>query len=410
MKTLVVAASVVAIVVAVIIVNAPPPDNDKAAGRLIPIAAVFAIVEAENDVVRELWTKQIVEAGQKNGLRFDKDWREPSVEAGPLPALFLRETAESLRRSPVPLYLFLGSDFPINDANKFTGLQTAYFNEIKRTGEPQFFFDGDIRFQTAMFADIAVTEACVSCHNNEPETTKTEWKLGDIMGATTWSYPRAEVSMEEVLSMVSALRRGFRDAYEEYLAKTATFAPPPVIGQNWPVDGYFLPSTDVFMEEVERTASPRTIRRVLELNGPRIDSGVQESPAFRQESHYQCSSPRTSKAAINPGFLQADSHPRGDPSGNGGLPASLWFSLIWHRTPSTFDGRGSTDSKRWMSSSTPPAPVCSCMSAGSGTCSWRASRAGKSLYSCRCINAVVGSLRCSSTFTACKSATGIWPC
>ena len=265
MKTLVVAASVVAIVVAVIIVNAPPPDNDKAAGRLIPIAAVFAIVEAENDVVRELWTKQIVEAGQKNGLRFDKDWREPSVEAGPLPALFLRETAESLRRSPVPLYLFLGSDFPINDANKFTGLQTAYFNEIKRTGEPQFFFDGDIRFQTAMFADIAVTEACVSCHNNEPETTKTEWKLGDIMGATTWSYPRAEVSMEEVLSMVSALRRGFRDAYEEYLAKTATFAPPPVIGQNWPVDGYFLPSTDVFMEEVERTASPRTIRRVLEL-------------------------------------------------------------------------------------------------------------------------------------------------
>ena len=94
------------------------------------------------------------------------------THAGPLPALFLRETAEGLRRSPVPLYLFLGSDFPINDANKFTGLQTEHFQVIRRTGEPQFFLDPDIGFQTAMFTDIASAEACVVCHNSDANSAQ----------------------------------------------------------------------------------------------------------------------------------------------------------------------------------------------------------------------------------------------
>ena len=114
--------------------------------------------------LRKLWAEEIVGAGQQ-GKRVT------------LPALFLRETAESLRRSPVPLYLFLGSDFPISDANRFTGLQNAHFERIKETGEPQFFRDEEIGFETAMFSDVAAAEACVSCHNNEPETTKSDWNI-----------------------------------------------------------------------------------------------------------------------------------------------------------------------------------------------------------------------------------------
>ena len=177
----------------------------------------------------------------------------------------MRETAESLRRSPVPLYLFLGSDFPISDANRFTGLQNAYFERIKETGEPQFFRDEEIGFETAMFSDVAAAEACVSCHNNEPETTKSDWKLGDIMGATTWSYPESSVGVEEVLSMLRALRKGFRESYQHYLEKVATFSEPPAIGERWPAEGYFLPSTDVFMAEAERRTSARTLRAIIEF-------------------------------------------------------------------------------------------------------------------------------------------------
>ncbi len=256
---------VAAALVALIIVNAPPPDAEVSGGTPIPIAAVFALLEAENDAVRELWTKEIVGAGSEQGLMFDKDWRQPGVDAGPLPALFLRETAESLRRSPAPLYLFLGSDFPVNDANRFTGAQQAHFAEIKRTGQPQRFLDEDVNLHSAMFPDLAVAQPCVTCHNNDPETPKTDWKLGDIMGATTWSYPKPEVSMEEALSLVGALRQGFRDAYRQYLDKAATFANPPAVGENWPSDGYYVPSADVFMGEAEGRISAGTMRAILEL-------------------------------------------------------------------------------------------------------------------------------------------------
>lgn len=258
------AAVVLALGVVAVIVNAPPPDSDAVSGTAIPIADVFAILEAENDVARALWTKEIVGKGKERGLAFDKHWREPDVEAGPLPALFLRETAESLRRNPLPLYLFLGSDFPISDANKFTGLQDTHFKRIKATGEPQFFLDEDVGMQTAMFSDIAVAEACVSCHNSDPDTPKADWRLGDIMGATTWSYPSAEVGAQEALALVGALRQSIRRAYEEYLAKAATFADPPAVGEEWPADGYSLPTADEFMRVAELRASPATLHSLLE--------------------------------------------------------------------------------------------------------------------------------------------------
>ena len=221
-KTFMVLAAIVVIAVAIIIVNAPPPDDATSAGdRPIPVAAAFAILEAENDVVRQLWTERVVGDGQRQGLEFGEDWRELGSETGPLPALFLRETAENLRRDPAPLYLFLGSDFPINDANKFTGVQMQHFAEIKRTGAPQFFLDAEIGMQTAMFSDIAVDETCVSCHNNDPEAPKTDWKVG--------------------------------------------FANPPAVGDRWPVDGHFLPSAGAFMQEAERRASPATLHALLQL-------------------------------------------------------------------------------------------------------------------------------------------------
>ena len=54
-------------------------------------------------------------------------WKDEDVQAGPLPALFLRETAARLEASPVPLGLFLGSDYPISPSNRFQGAQAEAF-------------------------------------------------------------------------------------------------------------------------------------------------------------------------------------------------------------------------------------------------------------------------------------------
>jgi len=76
----------------------------------VPIERVFRILAAENATMRALWTAEIVGAGTKAVLKFDEKWREPAVAAGPLPALFLRESATALQKTRVPLGLFLGSD------------------------------------------------------------------------------------------------------------------------------------------------------------------------------------------------------------------------------------------------------------------------------------------------------------
>jgi len=68
--------------------------NSTGAGSVCTVQVLFDIVAHENNVVRTLWTKKIVVAGKKFGLKFDEDWRNDMVEAGPLPALFLREVSK----------------------------------------------------------------------------------------------------------------------------------------------------------------------------------------------------------------------------------------------------------------------------------------------------------------------------
>lgn len=237
----------------------------KATTQTIPIGVVLEMAQAENANVRGLYTREIVGAGQKAGLTFSEDWREENVQAGPLPALFLRETAMSLEKNPVRLGLFLGSDAPINASNQFMGVQAEKFELIRQTGNPQLFYASDIASYAYMFPDIAQAEGCITCHNTHADTPKQDWQLNDIMGATTWIYPDEYVTLDEALVILQSLRQGFADSYSAYLAEVATFDNPPEIGDKWPRDGYYLPSLDVFMQEVERLNSTHSLDTLMEL-------------------------------------------------------------------------------------------------------------------------------------------------
>ena len=237
-------------------VSAPLPlAVSKAQTASIPVEQMFTLLQAENAAARLLWTSEIVGEGKKVGLKFDEHWRDVDLEAGPLPALFLRETAKSMEKSPVRLSLFLGSDYPISPNNRFEGLQQEKFKILRQSQHPQFFYVPDIQRYTAMFADFAVAQPCIDCHNNHEQSPKHDWQLNDVMGAATWMYPASAVSLEDLLKAVMVLHQGIQEAYGAYLGKVKTYAKPPVIGERWPRDGYFLPSVDVFMQAfLQRTA------------------------------------------------------------------------------------------------------------------------------------------------------------
>lgn len=249
-------------------VNAPPPLGEREANtERIPIEQVFEIVAQENATARALYTKEIVQAGMARGLRFSEGWQDPASGTGPLPALFLRETGARLEQSSIELRLFLGSDLPLRSSNRFTGEQALAFEQLRSSGAQVMLFAADTQLHTALFPDIAVTQACVDCHNADTESPKHDWRVGDIMGATTWSFPRDSVTPEELLTIVAVLRGAFADTYAAYLEQTRSFAEPPPVGNSWPRDAYALPSVEVFAAEHARLASTNTLASLLAVAG-----------------------------------------------------------------------------------------------------------------------------------------------
>lgn len=246
-----------------------PEDGAQVSNKMYAIEEAFEIVARENDVARTLYTKAIVGEGKKKGLAFHEDWEKDEVEAGPLPALFLRGIAGDIRKKgEVPLGLFLGSDFPVRTSNKFAGKQAELFEEIRKDGKAKFFYDEENQLHTAMFPDFAVAAPCVTCHNEHPETTKTDWKLGDIMGATTWTYPEDSVSFDELQGIIMAYRGGAVATLQQYVDKTKTFREKetPTVGPQWPGMGdYSVPAPEVFMDSVNSLAAEETLSGILKI-------------------------------------------------------------------------------------------------------------------------------------------------
>ena len=233
--------------------------------KVFSVEDAFRIVAEENEQTRTLYTSQVVGKGKAAGIEFHENWKDEEVEAGPLPALFLRGTSEEIRRTGVPLGLYLGSDYPIVKANKFQGIQAEKFASIRETNEPEFFYDDENGLYTAMFPDFAMAAPCVSCHNAHENTSKSDWELGDIMGATTWTYPNDSLSLPEMLSLIKAYRQGVENTYETFLAEVRGFQQKevPEIGENWSDAGYAIPDKATFMAAVNQEIAPETMDRLL---------------------------------------------------------------------------------------------------------------------------------------------------
>jgi hypothetical protein len=46
-----------------------------------------------------------------------------------------------------------------------------------------------VNYYTAFYADVAVAEACTSCHNDHKDSPKTDFEGGDVMGGVVIRIP-----------------------------------------------------------------------------------------------------------------------------------------------------------------------------------------------------------------------------
>lgn len=227
---------------------------------------LFNVLARINDEARTLYTNQIVQKGKSVGINFDENWTLEEIEAGPLPALFLRETSANIEKSEVELGLYLGSDYPISQANMFKGIQKKKFEELKTNKKPVYFYDEDTKRNYAMFPDYAVGKACVNCHNEHKESPKKDWELNDIMGATTWSVPMDSLTTMQMLQYMKAYLNASMKTYDKFLNEVKGFKQntPPEIGDKWPEDGYYLPDSKSFKSRLETLHSSLSLNAILE--------------------------------------------------------------------------------------------------------------------------------------------------
>jgi len=170
------------------------PTNAKEAASAsgIPVETVANYVHSVIEANRTFYTIHVVERLQAKGVvTAAENWRVTNTL--PLPAQFLREAADLATRTGTQIDYRLISLWPINKQNgpaddfERTGLKEvlaqqdrAYTGTITRDGE---------RYFRAIYADRAVSQACIGCHNVHPNSPKKDFKPNDVMGGVVISIP-----------------------------------------------------------------------------------------------------------------------------------------------------------------------------------------------------------------------------
>lgn len=158
----------------------------------LPIEMVADYVHAVIEADREVYTKHVVERLQAKGVVVaSENWEEKHTL--PLPAQFLMESGRAMAKKGIGIRYRLISLWPINKQNvastefEKTGLGTILTHPTKPyTG---FVKEGGTRYFQAVYPDLAVTQACIGCHNGHPDTPKRDFKINDVMGALVISIP-----------------------------------------------------------------------------------------------------------------------------------------------------------------------------------------------------------------------------
>jgi Protein of unknown function (DUF3365) len=150
---------------------------------------LFAVMEAD----RATYTVRVVNRLQNEEKVITADEHFMDKKALPLPAQMFRFASERVGEKTKNFSYSLLSIWPINkqnaartDAEK-EGLQAV----VDDKGKP--FYKGETlggkKYFTAVYADIAVSPACVNCHNGHLESPKRDFKLGDTMGGVVIRIP-----------------------------------------------------------------------------------------------------------------------------------------------------------------------------------------------------------------------------
>jgi hypothetical protein len=161
-------------------------------GVSLPVETVADYVHAVIEADRDVYTRHVVERMQTKGVVVaSENWLEKNTLL--LPAQFLMESGRLIEKKGIGIRYRLISLWPINQRNAAaTEFEQAGLTEVSsQPNRPHVGFaeNGGSRYFYAVYADKAISQACIGCHNAHPNSPKKDFKLNDVMGGIIISIP-----------------------------------------------------------------------------------------------------------------------------------------------------------------------------------------------------------------------------
>jgi hypothetical protein len=150
---------------------------------------LHAVIESD----RIFYTVHVVERMQKQGsASASETWRRDKTTL-PLPAQFLREANDLATITGTKVRYRLISLWPINPQNAPVSDSERHRLETVRQHPEQssagIVTIGDQSYFQAVYADRAVTQACIGCHNAHPQSPKHDFTIDEVMGGLVIEIP-----------------------------------------------------------------------------------------------------------------------------------------------------------------------------------------------------------------------------
>lgn len=149
---------------------------------------IHAVIEAD----RTLYATHVVNRMQETGtVVASEGWKKQ--KALPLPAQMLLLAGLKVGESGLGLRYRLASLFPIYERNgPTTDFERKGLDAVEKDPNKPYtgiMTRGDKQYFKAIYADIAVSKACVNCHNTHILSGKRDRSVGDVMGGIIISFP-----------------------------------------------------------------------------------------------------------------------------------------------------------------------------------------------------------------------------
>jgi hypothetical protein len=149
---------------------------------------IHAVIESH----RAFYTVHVVERLEEQGeIKVDAEWRTHKKTL-PLPQQFVTESSNmfatftGLRYRLISLWPIDPKNGPRDQVDKHS-LEAVLARPEQPIGRT--IKIDDQTFFHAIYADVAVSQACVSCHNTHPKSPKKDFHVGEVMGGLVIEFP-----------------------------------------------------------------------------------------------------------------------------------------------------------------------------------------------------------------------------